>query len=41
VEYHVSEERARELLETAGFSVESVSVNEVSPERTFANFLCR
>jgi SAM-dependent methyltransferase len=41
VEYHVSQERARELLERAGFSVESASVNEVSPERTFANFFCR
>lgn len=40
-EYHVSEERARELLERAGFRVESVAVNSVSPERTFANFLCR
>lgn len=41
MEYHVSEERARELLAAAGFSVESVSVNSVSPVRTFANFLCR
>lgn len=39
-EYHVPEERARTLLAEAGFRVESVSVNSVSPERTFANFLC-
>lgn len=41
VEYHVPEERARELLTGAGFEIESVSVNAVSPERTFANFFCR
>lgn len=41
VEYHVPEERARTLLEDAGFGVESVSINSVSPERTFANFFCR
>jgi ubiquinone/menaquinone biosynthesis C-methylase UbiE len=41
VEYQVSEARARALLETAGFEVESVSVNQVSPDRTFANFCCR
>ncbi|NEU58919.1 class I SAM-dependent methyltransferase [Halorussus sp. MSC15.2] len=41
VEYHVSESEARGLLEAAGFRVESVSVDEVSPERTFANFRCR
>lgn len=41
MEYHVSEDEARVLLEDAGFRVESVDVNEVSPERTFANFLCR
>lgn len=41
VEYRVSEERARGLLEAAGFRVASVAVNEVGPERTFGNFLCR
>lgn len=40
MEYHVSRERARALLEAAGFRVESVAVNSVSPERTFANFAC-
>lgn len=40
MEYHVSEAQARQMLESAGFDVESVSVNAVSPERTFANFLC-
>ncbi|WP_137283992.1 class I SAM-dependent DNA methyltransferase [Halorussus salinisoli] len=41
MEYHVSEEQARALLDAAGFRVESVSVNTVSPERTFANFYCQ
>lgn len=41
VEYHVAEGAARDLLAAAGFRVESVSVDEVSPERTFANFRCR
>lgn len=41
VEYHVTEDRARGLLEAAGFVVESVSVNSVSSDRTFANFDCR
>ncbi|WP_323191245.1 class I SAM-dependent methyltransferase [Halostella sp. PRR32] len=41
VEYHVSEDEARELLEAAGFRVQSVTVNQVSPGRTFANFSCR
>lgn len=41
VEYHVSEDEARTLLESAGFGVESVSVNEVASGRTFANFFCR
>ena len=41
MEYHVPEEQARTLLEGAGFRVDSVSVNPVSPQRTFANFLCR
>lgn len=40
MEYHVSEETARSLLEAAGFAVESVSVNTVSSGRTFANFVC-
>jgi SAM-dependent methyltransferase len=40
MEYHVSEDRARALLESAGFRVESVSVDSVSPERTFANCYC-
>jgi SAM-dependent methyltransferase len=41
VEYRVTEDRARDLLSGAGFAVESVSVNEVGPDRTFANVLCR
>jgi SAM-dependent methyltransferase len=41
MEYHLTEEAARELLEAAGFDVESVSVNTVSSGRTFANFYCR
>jgi len=41
VEYHVTEQRARALLEAAGFDVASVSVTDVGPERTFANFDCR
>lgn len=41
MEYHVSEEQARGLLETAGFQIESASINTVSPLRTFANFYCR
>jgi SAM-dependent methyltransferase len=40
LEYHVSADRARALLESAGFRVESVSVNTVSSGRTFANFYC-
>lgn len=40
VEHHVSEDGARALLESAGFRVESASVNSVSPDRTFANFRC-
>jgi ubiquinone/menaquinone biosynthesis C-methylase UbiE len=40
MEYHLSEDEARELLGTAGFAVRSVSVNSVSPDRTFANFFC-
>lgn len=41
MEYHVPEERARALLESAGFRVASASVTRVSPERTFANFYCQ
>lgn len=41
VEYRVTEERARTMLEAAGFRVDSVSVNSVTPTSTFANFLCR
>jgi hypothetical protein len=41
MEYHVSEDEAQLLLEDASFRVESVAVNSVSPERTFAHFLCR
>lgn len=41
MEYHVSEEQARALLEGAGFRVESASINSVSPKRTFANFASR
>lgn len=41
VEYHVPEERARALLEAAGFRVESMSVDAVSPETTFGNARCR
>jgi SAM-dependent methyltransferase len=41
VEYHLPEARARSLLERSGFSVGSVSVNEVGSGRTFANFACR
>lgn len=40
MEYRVSEDEARELLVTAGFSVRSVSVSSVAPDRTFANFFC-
>ena len=41
MEYHVSEERARTMLESGGFEVESASVNSVSQSKTFANFFCR
>lgn len=40
VEYRVPEDRARTLLEAAGFRVESVSVDSISPETTFGNFRC-
>lgn len=40
MEYHVPEDRARALLESAGFRVESVSVNAPSPETTFGNVFC-
>lgn len=41
VEYRVSEERARALLEAAGFGVESVSVSDLEDGPTFANCRCR
>ena len=40
MEYHVSEDEARELLEAAGFTVESTAVNALESGATFVNLRC-
>jgi len=40
VEYRLPVERAREMARTAGFEVESVSVNDLESGTTFANLEC-
>jgi SAM-dependent methyltransferase len=40
VEYRLSVDRAREMVEAAGFDVESVSVEEAASGTTFANVEC-
>lgn len=40
MEYRVSKHQARDVVEIAGFDVESVSVNTVASGQTFANVLC-